>query len=438
MSRLLARLSLLPDRTGEDGPVASWRASGIAVAWMVATSLVPLIFLVLVGWLASGLVGGIGDPFRLSVNIWLSAHGVPLELATGSLTLHPLGVTVVVLALLWRGGRWAGRSAAPPTFAAAGRLAALLAIGYGGATTVLAVAGTGPAARPDVVVAAIAGVGLAAVVGGLGVLSGAALLPRVRERIPLVWRIALDTGAAAALVLAGLAALLLAGVLVVRRGPAYDIAASVSPDATGWPLLLLLNAALVPNAVLAVLAYATGPGFAVGVGTSVTLGGSELGPLPPLSILAAVPGSAAPPPAAYAVLLIPVVAGIVAGLLAVRRSGTLRPELCALAGLAAGGVAGVLTMAAAWAGSGGLGTGQLSTFGATAWMVGAAVAVEVGVVAAATAWVACPRGRSALVADLSSRTSRSTADVEGRDRPGAGGAQDAGEEDTVTLVRQVG
>ena len=99
--------------------------------------------LVLVGWLASGLLGGLADPFRLAVDIWLTAHGVPLELAAGSVTLHPLGLTVLVLALLWRGGRWAGRQRPAPTLAAAGRLTALLAGGYAAATALLAVAGTG-------------------------------------------------------------------------------------------------------------------------------------------------------------------------------------------------------------------------------------------------------------------------------------------------------
>src|SRR6188768_851072 len=141
-------------------PLAGWRAAGIAVVWMVATSLVPLVVLVLVGWFSSGLLGGLVDPFRLAVDIWLSAHGVPLTLAAGSLTLHPLGLSLLVLLLLWRGGRWAGRRAQPTTFGAAGRLAALLAAGYGAAATLLAVAGHSPSARPDVLVAAAAAVAM--------------------------------------------------------------------------------------------------------------------------------------------------------------------------------------------------------------------------------------------------------------------------------------
>ena len=409
MHPLVDRLSLVPGRPSEDGPVVPWRAGAVAVLWSIATSLVPLVLVVLTGWLASGLLGGLADPVRLAVDIWLTAHGVPLALSGGgALTLHPLGLTLLVLALLWRAGRWAGRNAAPASFADAGRLTAMIAVGYGAVTTLLALAGTGPAARPDVVVAAGAGILLSAVLGGLGVLSGSGLLPVLRTRIPLVWRVAIDAGAGAALVLGGLAAVLLVGVLLVQRDTAYDLAVAVGPDTVGWPLLLLLNVLLVPNAVLAALAYAVGPGFAVGVGTSVTIGGSQVAALPPLSLFAAVPGAANPSPATYAVLAIPLLAGIAAGLLAVRRSATLRPELCALAGLAAGPVAGALTMLAAWAASGGLGAGRLASIGPTAWLVGAVVTVEVGVVAAATAWVGCPRSRSAAVPDVTPLTVATT------------------------------
>ena len=148
MHPLVGRLSLVPGRPSEDPPLATWRAAGVAVLWTVATSLVPLVLFVLAGWLASGLLGGLADPFQLGVDVWLAAHGVPLGLTTGALTLHPLGLTLVVLALLWRGGRWAGRNAAPDSFAGAGRLTAMVAVGYGAATTLLALAGTGPAARP--------------------------------------------------------------------------------------------------------------------------------------------------------------------------------------------------------------------------------------------------------------------------------------------------
>lgn len=400
MHPLVGRLSLVSGRPDQGERLAAWPAAGVALVWMVATSLVPLVVLVLVGWLSSGLLGGLADPFRLATNIWLAAHGVPLDVTVGSVTMHPLALTVLVIAVLWRGGRWAGRRTQPRTLAAAGRLTALLAGGYGTATALLAIAGTGPAARPDVEVAAGAGALLAAVVSGLGVLSGADLLRSVRDRIPLVWRVAIDSGVGATLVLVGLAALLLAGMLVVRRDMAYDLAAAVGPDRAGWPLLLTLNVLLVPNAVLAALAYATGPGFAVGVGTSVTLDGSQIGALPPLSLLAAVPGSAEPHAATYAVLAIPLIAGIAAGLLAVRRSRTLRPELCALAGLGAGAVTGILSTAATWAASGGLGNGQLASVGPTGWMVGTAVGLEVGAVAAATAWIGCPRVRSNLSSAL--------------------------------------
>jgi hypothetical protein len=300
-------------------------------------------------------------------------------------------------------------------------------------STLIAIAAAGPLARPDVVVAAVAGTLLAAVVGGLGVLSGAGLLEPARARIPLVWRVAIDAGGGAALVLVGLAAVLVAGMLVARRGTAYDLAVALNPDQAGWPLLLLVNVFLVPNAVLAALAYATGPGFAAGIGTSVSLAGSEVGALPPLSLFAMVPG-AGETNLAYAVLAIPLLAGLAAGLLVIRRSETLRPELCALSGLVAGPVAGVLIMAAAWASSGRVGAGQLATLGPTGWMVGASVAVQVGVVAAATAWIGSPRRGSTTPAQATAVVEPILTNVAPEPTPTPAGA----EEETVVLERKTG
>lgn len=434
MHPIVGRLSL-PGRPADRPRLAIWPAAGVAVVWTVATSLVPIVFLVLIGWLASGLVGGLADPFRFAIDIWLAAHGVPIRLDAGALTLRPLGLTAVVLALLWRAGRWVGRNVRPETLAAAARAAGLLAAGYGTVAALLALAATDPAARPDVVVAAGACVAVAALIGGLGVLSGAGLMPTARARLPLMCRVAIDAGAAGALALVGLAGLLLGAALIAGRSTAYDLASAVGPDTAGWPLLLLVNLLLLPNAVLAALAYATGPGFTVGTGTSVMLGGAEVAALPPLSLFAAVPGASDPHPATYAVLAIPLLAGIAAGLTAVRRSGTLRPEMCALSGLGAGFVAGLLVMVTSWAAAGGLGTGRLATIGPTGWMVGAAVAVEIAVVAAVTAWVACPRSRSTLTAEVPVVLALATPETADASGPSDGRAKG---EETVLLDRQTG
>ena len=54
-------------------------------------------------------------------------------------------------------------------------------------------------------------------------------------------------------------------------------------------LLLLVQLAYVPNAIVWSICYTLGPGFAFGAGTVVAPTGSALGPLPLLPMLAALP-----------------------------------------------------------------------------------------------------------------------------------------------------
>ncbi|MGZ4597708.1 MAG: cell division protein PerM, partial [Actinomycetes bacterium] len=137
-------------------------------------------------------------------------------------------------------------------------------------------------------------------------------------------------------------------------------------------------------------AFAVGPGFAVGAGTQVTFAGVDLGAVPAVPLLAALPGDGSPGPTALMALLVPVVAGVVAGRLVDRRDAALpESELGTwrrLAGLAAaaGGLAGLAVAALCALTSGPGGPGRLAEVGPSPWWVGLAAAGEVGLVAAAT------------------------------------------------------
>jgi hypothetical protein len=98
-----------------------------------------------------------------------------------------------------------------------------------------------------------------------------------------------------------------------------------------------------------------------------------------------------------------VLAGVVAGRIVGRGQGH-RPDAMshgALRGVAAGGVVGLMLGTLAWLSSGSLAPGRMSRLGPTPWQVGLAAAVEIGLVAAATAafmaWRQSPR---ALLADV--------------------------------------
>jgi hypothetical protein len=153
-------------------------------------------------------------------------------------------------------------------------------------------------------------------------------------------------------------------------------------------LLLLAQLAYAPNAIIWAVAYTLGPGFTFGAGTVVAPTGSALGAVPVFPMLAALPSGAHPGGPGWvpvAVLAMPYLAGIFAGLVTVRIAPTPVIEAAPLWGFAAGAAAGVLAgLAAAFAG-GSLGDGRLASVGPSGFGVGLVAVLEIGVTAALTA-----------------------------------------------------
>jgi hypothetical protein len=145
--------------------------------------------------------------------------------------------------------------------------------------------------------------------------------------------------------------------------------------------VLVLCVLLLPNAVIWTVAYAVGTGFAVGTGTTVAPYGVTAGDVPAFPLLAALPGAGGAPPASLLLLLGPLAAGVVAGVV-VARSGAARPALLALA---SGPVVGVVVLVACWLAGGAMGPGRLATAGPNPWLAGLAVTEWVGLGAAAAA-----------------------------------------------------
>ena len=193
-----------------------------------------------------------------------------------------------------------------------------------------------------------------------------------------------------------------------------------TPASSGGAVLVLGCLLLLPNAAVWAVAYAAGPGFAVGTGTVVSPFGATLGPVPALPLLAALPAAGSPPAMVRAVLLLPVLAGVAVGVVLARRlPAPAAPAAPASAdgedgaggsdgsdtpgadgegwgpvgragraagwGLAAGlAAAAALTALAALSG-GPLGAGYLAAVGPSPWQVALALAVEIAVPAALTA-----------------------------------------------------
>ncbi len=111
--------------------------------------------------------------------------------------------------------------------------------------------------------------------------------------------------------LIGFAAALLAVLIVLNYVEMMRLTQALHVGLVGSFALLLLQAALLPNAIVWVASWLLGPGFAVGVGSSVTMLATEVGPLPALPLLAAIPEGTHQ----YALLglLLPVLVGVLFG-----------------------------------------------------------------------------------------------------------------------------
>lgn len=333
-------------------------AASAAVLGLVAV-LVP----VLVLWAVDDRAGaGAVDAVRTAGQVWLVAHGASLEVPGGAYGLTPIGLLALPGWLLARAGRTAGP----------GRLlrrAATVAVPYAGLTTVVALGSATEAVRAAPLSTTATALVLAVVAVGFG---GRAQL-RISER----WRGPGRAVLAACAVLLGAGALLAGAALALHLPRAAELSGTGAPGAVGGAGLLLAGLAFVPNAALWGAGWLAGPGFAVGAGTAVGPFGHDLGAVPALPLLAALPASAAPAWVAVPALLVPLLAGALAGRLVQRSApGASWGRLTVQATLV-GLVSGAVWTGLAWLSGGPVGGGRLSEVGPGPLAVGLAVAAAV-------------------------------------------------------------
>lgn len=362
-----------------------------AAGWALGAGLVALGLPVLLAWAADSRSGsGAAAALRTVGRLWLVAHGTALTVPGGVVDLTPLGLTALPLLLLHRAGRHSARTVPLPGLRQAAALVATIAFPYGVSAAVLAALVADDAVRPAPVQALLGGLAVAAVGAGSGVLRESRLFTAARGLPDRVRRLAVAATAAVGLAVAGGA--LLAGVSVVlHAGRVTSLASASDPGLVGGVALLLLGVLLVPNAAVWGSAWVAGPGFAVGVGTSVGPWTTTLGPVPAFPLLGALPAADTPAWVAVVALLVPVAAGVVAGLLVARRLPVLGLGRAALEGALVGPCAGAAMALLAYLSGGPLGDGRLADVGPSPWRVGVAVALEVALPAAVTTAVAARR-----------------------------------------------
>ncbi|MEV4578687.1 DUF6350 family protein [Nonomuraea jabiensis] len=408
-------LGKLPGSSGDDDetrrplPVSGM----LAAAATLGVGLAALTTLTLVGWIAAprGTLGtGLPGVFRTAAQLWLAAHHAGFAIQGGRVGLLPLGLIVLPAVLLYRAGRWMARDAdlrlrlparlpknSPKEQAGARRRAQLavvvqagvsLAAPYALLAGLIALAASNEITQPFIGEALLSHFVLAFLAGALAT---ARMIGPWRVMLRLlperVRALTVGTAVATALLLvAGLVLVLVA--VVLNFGQVKELSDVLSPGLVGGVLLLLLQLLYLLNAVVWASSYIAGPGFAIGADTLVAPTGVQLGTVPSLPLLGALPESGPVPGWMMAVVAVPFAAGAVAGVMVARISPSPSYEAAPMWGFLSGVVTGLVAGLLAALSGGPIGGGRLATIGPSPWEVALSVAVEVGVAAGISAGVA--------------------------------------------------
>ena len=331
----------------------------------------------------------------MSAHLWLLIHGVPLDLSAvfgasaGTMTLVPLGLSILPLLFCYRSGRRLARASYEgefliPVLSGSVTYALICSAVYGWAS---------PSPKPlQVLNAALVPLGIVVVGLMWGGYREARSLSRMvgvdtAEQISQMsqysrwagsyaWAV-VRAAVVAAVAFVGLGALLLA--LGILGGWSQVVATyqELHAGAVGDTAVTLLQLGFLPNLVIYAMAWSTGAGFVFGTGTSIGLTSSTVGSLPMLPILGAVPDSLGS--VGLLGLLVPVAAGAVAGWWFLREGEDhldewvalkvpFRPLSALLSSLVLGVLTGVLTSLATlwlgWISYGSLGVGRFTEVGA--------------------------------------------------------------------------
>ena len=377
MSILATRPATRPARPGEAPPGRSLAlTAALAGAGAAVIGLVLCMSVALTGWFLAdaGAHGDTTDALGVGAVAWLTGHGSHLVLSGTPVGMTPLALTMALLLIAFRTGRWAARtparnvSSSPPDLpvetSTVGAAVATFTCAYLVVAVVTGVLAAGSGASPGLGRAVLGAVLVAGLGGGTGLAAGSGVLHRVWDEVP-AWAADVVTGA-----LTGVLWLLAAGAALVGVSLLFSFneAATVMSGlhlSVGDALSLTAVMALfAPNAALLGVSYLVGPGFAFGTGTTVSPTAVTLGVVPAFPVLAALPGGGPTPGWLVGLLAVPVLAAAVGIGRTLRRRAPLPHDLAALRGAGSGFVAGVLVTVLVALAGGPLGSGRMAHIGA--------------------------------------------------------------------------
>jgi hypothetical protein len=356
--------------------------------------------------------------FRAASDFWLLSHGTGLVIAEGEIlgilvpafmvTLVPLGMTIWLARSFYNAGKRfiAARSLWP------GWLGGSLV--YGAAALGISTAAYDSAIYPIAWQGVFFPTILFLIFQVLGSLFGqpdeifegdildqAPERDRVRQalnsfRLRLHWSVrsiigpAFRAGTAITVMLLMVSAFTIAVLIAMNWIDITRLYESVQVSVLGAVVLTLGQLALIPNLVIYGAAWLTGVGFSIGAGSLISPLGSQVGPLPAIPVLGALPvGQLEFGMVSIAVVLL---AAFIAALAIRKSADEIRFEFATAwtaaisLGLSIAFVSATQMALLAFIASGSAGPGRLSQVGVSPWLVALVVFVEVGVVSTLAAF----------------------------------------------------
>ena len=341
-----------------DPPPLGWVTWAVGGAWAAALATwVISTGVCVLGWLAAE-PGSLRGAIDVGTQLWLLANGAGARLGSTPVTLVPWGVTAVAALVTSRSARLAAGQARGLPWRTTLSVTAVTVLAYLAPLTATASLTGGPAQ-------ALRGAATMAVVIGLAAAWGASRSTGwVPSRAWPAWARSLPRAALAAqlvLLAGGAAALVVA--LVARWSRVVELTAALQPGPGGGLALVLAQLAFAPNVVVWAAAYALGAGFTLGDGSVVAPAATEVGLLPAVPLLGALPAPGPGDPVQLAWLVTGAVAGAVAAWIVVRARPVARVDETSLVGGLSGLAAAVLFCGLAWATGGDLGVARLAGLG---------------------------------------------------------------------------
>lgn len=316
-------------------PMPLWLQGSVELALVALASYLTVVLLLVAVWYTNGFnsSGTLTGAVSVAGHLWLLVHGVPLNMnipeqgvfsaVTGTMSLVPLGLTLIPLALCYRSGRRLARASYEGQFwqPLAGGLLAYAVVGAG-----VSLLSTNDFFSTSTVLAALVPLWVAAlgiILGGYAESRSLAAMIGVnaadwvkkfsqysRWAGSYVWAL-LRAALVSVLAFVAGGALLLVVTLFWHWDDVVSLYQTLHAGAVGGLALTLLQLGLLVNLVVYSMAWSSGAGFALGTGTSVDLTGTNVGVMPSLPVLGALPHASEP--WGYLALAVPLAAGALGG-----------------------------------------------------------------------------------------------------------------------------